>query len=475
MSGLKHCFVLFCVLLWSVIYSVSPAVAIPNPAAVLCVEMGYEYETHEDAEGNQYGVCIFPDGTSCHAWDFYYGRCGQQWHPCILCGYDFLEPNDANLLFPLPCTDPNSGNPLSWAALKALMGCFPCQTFPPHQATDVTRDLTLHWTPLGVGDYTYDIYLSTEINDINVAETNTPPMTALIAENWDVNSLTLGRLPFGQTCYWRVDMIHHDPDYRIGGSVHSFTVEPEAIAISDITASASSPNMAETLNRTIDGSGLNELDQHSTDRLDMWLANPLEGWIQYDFGQVNQLHEMWIWNYNQGAVFTIFGLKQATILTSEDGSSWIPVPDVPIFSRGSGQNDYLANTVIDLKGLLGQHLRIVPQQSFASDIIGGLSEIRFLHIPNRVRTPVPSDGQIVLDPNDLRLSWRTGRHADYHQVYLGSDPNTLTWVADVNEAEYYPNPMEMYPGQTYYWRIDEVNEAEIPATWQGPTWVFTIE
>ncbi|MHC4542219.1 MAG: hypothetical protein ACYS74_20940 [Planctomycetota bacterium] len=30
-------------------------------------------------------------------------------------------------------------------------------------------------------------------------------------------------------------------------------------------------------------------------------------------------------------------------------------------------------------------------------------------------------------------------------------------------------------GSTYYWRIDEVNDAETPTTWQGDLWNFTTQ
>jgi predicted secreted protein/putative hemolysin len=42
-----------------------------NPAAVWCEEMGYRYEIRSDAAGNQYGVCIFPNGTERDAWEAY--------------------------------------------------------------------------------------------------------------------------------------------------------------------------------------------------------------------------------------------------------------------------------------------------------------------------------------------------------------------------------------------------------------------
>ena len=46
-----------------------------NPAAVYCREQGYTLETRTDADGGQYGVCIFPDGRECDAWAFYRGEC----------------------------------------------------------------------------------------------------------------------------------------------------------------------------------------------------------------------------------------------------------------------------------------------------------------------------------------------------------------------------------------------------------------
>jgi len=46
-----------------------------NPAAVHCQEQGYQYETRSDDAGNQFGVCIFPDGSECDAWAYFRGEC----------------------------------------------------------------------------------------------------------------------------------------------------------------------------------------------------------------------------------------------------------------------------------------------------------------------------------------------------------------------------------------------------------------
>jgi len=50
-------------------------VGLANPASVYCEEQGYTLEMRTDADGGQYGVCIFPDGSECEEWAFYRGEC----------------------------------------------------------------------------------------------------------------------------------------------------------------------------------------------------------------------------------------------------------------------------------------------------------------------------------------------------------------------------------------------------------------
>ena len=47
------------------------AQAIPNPSAWYCILQGYKYEIRTDEHGNQYGVCVFPDGSECSGWAYY--------------------------------------------------------------------------------------------------------------------------------------------------------------------------------------------------------------------------------------------------------------------------------------------------------------------------------------------------------------------------------------------------------------------
>jgi putative hemolysin len=53
-----------------------PQVNMPNPASVYCTQNGNKLEIHTAADGNQSGVCVFPDGSTCDEWAYYRGECG---------------------------------------------------------------------------------------------------------------------------------------------------------------------------------------------------------------------------------------------------------------------------------------------------------------------------------------------------------------------------------------------------------------
>jgi hypothetical protein len=99
--------------------------------------------------------------------------------------------------------------------------------------------------------------------------------------------------------------------------------------------------------------------------------------------------------------------------------------------------------------------------------------------------PEPPDGAIIAD-TWTTLSWLPGFFAVSHDVYLGDN------FDDVNEGSVeafrgnltddftiagfagYPYPDGLVPGTTYYWRIDEVNEADPNSPWKGDVWSFSI-
>jgi hypothetical protein len=86
---------------------------------------------------------------------------------------------------------------------------------------------------------------------------------------------------------------------------------------------------------------------------------------------------------------------------------------------------------------------------------------------------------------DITLSWTPGNSADRHELYFGADINDVN-SADVNDTtgiyrgslgldvtNYTPAESPLEWDQTYYWRIDEVNDAEPNSPWKGKVWGFT--
>jgi hypothetical protein len=95
-------------------------------------------------------------------------------------------------------------------------------------------------------------------------------------------------------------------------------------------------------------------------------------------------------------------------------------------------------------------------------------------------SPYPLDGAIDV-PQPLILRWLPGRAALYHDIYFGEDEDAVR-NATIGSPEYKGSRdlgFESYdPGKlaldtTYYWRIDEVNEAEPNSPWKGNVWRFT--
>jgi hypothetical protein len=46
-----------------------------NPASVYCGQVGGKTEIKKDATGAEYGICRFPNGSSCEEWALYRGEC----------------------------------------------------------------------------------------------------------------------------------------------------------------------------------------------------------------------------------------------------------------------------------------------------------------------------------------------------------------------------------------------------------------
>jgi len=357
-----------------------------------------------------------------------------------------------------------------------LAGIIPGQPFalrpsPANEATDVLRDADLSWSA-GAYAATHDVYVGESFEEVDAAAVPTAP-------GLDVASFDPGRLELGKTYFWRVDEVNGAPDNTVfKGEVWSFTVEPFAYVIQNVVATSNGIFQPDNgPENTVNGSGLNEDDQHSMLADDMWLASPDGATplsIQYEFDRVYKLHQMLVWNYNvQFELILGFGIKDATVEYSTDNAEWTRLGDV-VFAQATAKADYQANTTVDFGGVAAQYVRLTVNSGHGTMGQFGLSEVRFLQIPAFAREPQPASGTADLAPEAV-LSWRAGREAASHEVYLATDEQAVidgtTPVATVFEPSY---EATLDLNQTYYWKVVEVNEAEDPTAWEGDVWTFSV-
>ncbi len=97
--------------------------------------------------------------------------------------------------------------------------------------------------------------------------------------------------------------------------------------------------------------------------------------------------------------------------------------------------------------------------------------------------PTPRDGAMHQDMG-VSLSWRPGDFAVSHDVYFGDNFDDVNEAGRTNpkdvlvgqnqEDTTYSLPGLLEFGKTYYWRVDEVNDADPNSPWKGNTWSFTV-
>jgi hypothetical protein len=211
----------------------------------------------------------------------------------------------------------------------------------------------------------------------------------------------------------------------------------------------------------------------------MWLsdtAGPQPTWILFEFDNLYKLHEMWVWNSNESLEPAVgLGFKDVLIEYSTDGVDFVTLGTTHQFARGTGLDGYAHNTTIDMAGVGAKFVRLTANSNF-EDMFPqfGLSEVRFLSIPVQAGEPDPASGtfDVPLDPD---LAWSRGREAQKHDVYFSDDFQAVADgtapVTSVTDASHGPLSLDL--GKNYFWRIDEVNDAETPSTWPGQVWNFT--
>ncbi|MCU0917935.1 MAG: hypothetical protein MUC88_25740 [Planctomycetes bacterium] len=98
--------------------------------------------------------------------------------------------------------------------------------------------------------------------------------------------------------------------------------------------------------------------------------------------------------------------------------------------------------------------------------------------------PIPADGAKDV-PRDAVLQWTAGEYSGVHDVYFGTTAagvdnatraNPSGVLASQGQADTTFDPAGSFAyGQTYYWRVDEVNQSADGTVFKGQVWSFTAE
>ncbi|MFC1603705.1 LamG-like jellyroll fold domain-containing protein [Planctomycetota bacterium] len=347
---------------------------------------------------------------------------------------------------------------------------------PADGVTGVPRDMVLSWVPVEAATQ-HDIYFGTDAQA--VADADTSDTTGVYRGRQIAGSyIPAETLVFDDTYYWRVDEVGATV---LKGSLWSFTVELFAYPIENVIATASSSESGKEAMNTVNGSGLDDSGLlHDIGSVgNMWLsardANQ-PTWIEFELDGVHKLNEMWVWNSNDSLEQAIgLGFKDVTIEYSADGADFTTLGTTHEFTQAFGVADYAHDTTVDMGGVAAKYVRLTANSNWGDILVQfGLSEVRFFSIPVSAREPSPASGATDVALDSV-LGWTAGREAAGHDVYFSDDLQAvidgIAPVTPVTEASH--GPLSLDVGTTYYWRVDEVNDAGTPAIWPGVIWDFT--
>jgi hypothetical protein len=167
------------------------------------------------------------------------------------------------------------------------------------------------------------------------------------------------------------------------------------------------------------------------------------------------------------------------VTVTTDGTNWSQLENVPEFTQAIGDEGYATDTTVAFNGAVAKYVRITANSNWGGGEgffnQYGLSEVRFTAIPVSAKEPNPEIGATDVAVNAI-LGWRMGREAAEHNIYVSTDQQAVidgtAPVTTVSQTGYSP---DLALDTTYFWRVDEVNNAETPALWQGDIWSFSTQ
>ncbi len=376
---------------------------------------------------------------------------------------------------------------------------------PADGARDVSRDTTLSWTS-GVYADKHDIYFGTNFDDVNDAS-RANPLNVLVSQDYGLNTYEPGNLVSGENYFWRVDEVNDlHPDSPWKGDVWSFTTAYPSggYVIGDWEDNLDNwvlfPGSDALLSYSTTGATLNNKSLKLEVPSSFWIIRLNLNAEQLEALKANDLLIMdvtWVTSEWQGHSWS----QVHKVAINSGATGWremiTPVsdtsnPDSPGSWDPSSFGDSDTRTLVwDYSGIdvgsieEGGWTRInISQNHDSSAGIGTYYFDNARLLNSRLASdPHPANRQTDVQ-TEPALSWKPGKYAVTHDVYVGTsfidvnDVNTVNLASypnvthqSVDENIFEPGVLEL--GQTYYWRIDEVNNLNPDSPWAGYVWSFT--
>jgi len=325
---------------------------------------------------------------------------------------------------------------------------------PADGAKFIDPDIDLSWTA-GFGAKLHTVYFGDNFNDVNSAAGGLPK---------GITTYALNTLESDKTYYWRIDEFDGVTTYK--GDVWSFT-----------TAGVTGGVRADYYK------GMN-FENHVLTRTDpqidfSWGAAEPAPLVGADSFSVR-------WTGEVEAVFT----EKYTFYTNSDDGVRLWVNGKQLVDNWTDHGNTENNGKIDL--VAGQTYSVVMEMyENGGDAV---AQLRWssphtpkqlipqaaLSLPVKASSSNPYNGAVDVKQTQI-LSWSPGESAVSHQVYFGTDGDAVKNAATSSPeykgtkalgSESY-DPGKLQWNTTYYWRIDEVNNANPDSPWTGNLWSFT--
>jgi len=370
---------------------------------------------------------------------------------------------------------------------------------PTNGAREVWNNIDISWTS-GVYADKHDVYFGTSFNDVNNAS-RTDPCGVLLEQDYDLNTYTPGELASGKTYYWRIDEVNGTDIFK--GEVWNFTTAYTGIGVvigdwEDKMDGWVGGQGSPTFSYSTTGATLNEKSLK---------ISVQSGWY---FVMTLALSPEQLEDLKANNTISL----DVTCVTSEwEGATYGKVEGISINAAGIGWNQIIPPTgdtsnpdspsdwnpydfgETDTRTIAwdysGVDVSRIPEGGwcFLQFATGHDADPATYYFDNArlsnsglASNPrPPSQGaDVQIEPT---LSWSPGRYAATHDVYIGTNVDDIRDVNIANLAGY-PNvtygnvDVNSYKSgrlefnTTYYWRVDEVNDAHPDRLWKGEVWSF---